>query len=183
MGAFDAETDELAFEEDLPYAVADGHLFTLFQGGKYASAVRIPGMKTSTPVNVTGFAIAYAAMLNGTGTGVLAFKYNDGSGQALTWTPPGETEGLEVDISTLTEGETAVLYGGGTTAVQRSKYIIVRRTADDLPTADAQDDVSLESPDGSFYRSPLGVRGRLNRLTQEMCMVFIDESSPYCTSP
>jgi hypothetical protein len=39
------------------------------------------------------------------------------------------------------------------------------------------------SPLGVFYRSPLGVRGRINRLAQEMCMVFIDESSPYCKSP
>ena len=156
VGAFDADADELAFEEDLPYAVANGHLFTLFQGGKYASDVRIPGLKTSAPLNVTGFAIDYAAMLNETGTGVLAFKYNGGSGQALTWRPPDETEGLEVDVSTLAENETAVLHGGGTTAAQRSKYIIVRRTADALPTADAQDDVNLESLAGSFLSTFAG---------------------------
>ncbi|MDR1611884.1 MAG: hypothetical protein LBT97_03765 [Planctomycetota bacterium] len=150
VGAFDADTDKLTFEEDLPYAVAAGHLFTLFLGGKYASDVRIPGMKTSTPVNITGFAIDYAAMLNGTGTGVLSFKYNDGSGQTLTWTPPGETEGFGVDISAIAEGEAAVLYGGGSMPEQWSKYLLVRRTADDLPTEDALDDVSLESPVGSF---------------------------------
>ena len=45
------------------------------------------------------------------------------------------------------------------------------------------DNTPYRSPLGAFYRSPLGVRGRLNRLAQEMCLVFIDESSPYCSSP
>lgn len=45
------------------------------------------------------------------------------------------------------------------------------------------DGTPYRSPLGAFCRSPLGVRGRLNRLTQEMCMVFIDESTPYCSSP
>ena len=156
VGAFDADTDELTFGEDLPYAVASGHLFTLFLGGKYASAVRIPGLKTSTPVNVAGFAIAYAAMLNGVGTGVLKFKYNGGSGQSLAWTPPGETVGLDVDISALAQNATIVLCGGGATTEQRSKYIVLTRTAAALPVADAQDDVSLESPAGSFLATFTG---------------------------
>jgi hypothetical protein len=156
VGDFDADTNTLHFDEDLPYAVASGHSFTLLHGGMYASDVRIPGMKTSTPVNVTGFAITYAAMLNGEGTGTLAFKHHGGSGQALTWTPPGETEGVEVDISGLATNDTTVITGGGASAEQRSKYLIVQRTADALPTADAQDAVSLESPTGSFLATFTG---------------------------
>jgi len=150
VGDFDAAADTLHLDEDLPVAAADGHTFTLFHGGLHASDARIPGMATSSPVNVTGFAIVYAAMLSGEGTGTLAFHHNGGSGQALGWTPPGETEGVQVDISALAENGTAVLVGGGATGEQRSKYVIVQRTADALPGADAQDAINLESPGGSF---------------------------------
>jgi len=147
---FVAASHTLTFGEDLPYAVASGHTFTLLHGGKYASAVRIPGLKTAAPVNVTGFSITHAAMLNGVGTGVLKFKYNGGSGQALSWTPPGESEGTAVDVSALGQGAVVALYGGGTTAEQRSKYLVLTRTSAAMPTANRQDDISLESSDGSF---------------------------------
>jgi hypothetical protein len=156
VGDFDAATDTLTLDEDLPNAVAAGDTYTLFQGGKYASDVRIPGMKAATPVDVTGFTIDYVAMLNGEGTGTLKFVYNGGSGQALTWTPPGEIEGVEVDISGMSENATAVITGGGTSATQRSKYIIVTRTAAALPTENEQDDISLESPAGSFLATFTG---------------------------
>ena len=147
---FDAGTDTLTFDEELPNAVASGDKFTMFLGGMYASDQMIPGLKTSMPVNVTGFSVVCAAMLNGEGTGILRFTYNGGTARTLAWTPPGGTEGSPVSVQTLSTGDKATLYGGGTSTAEASTFLCVMRTADAMPTADALDDVSLAMPTGSF---------------------------------
>ena len=58
--------------------------------------------------------------------------------------------GVEVDISGLADGESAVVLGGGTSDEDRSKFVIVTRTAAALPGADASDVLSLDTPDGTF---------------------------------
>lgn len=151
--SFDGPTHTLTFDEELPVAVASGDKFTLFLGGLYASSESIPGLKTSDPVNVTGFSFAYAAMLNGEGTGVLRFAF---SGLTLTWTPPGESEGMAVSVSGLSVGDSATLSGGGTSIEQTSKFLRVTRTPDALPVADQEDDVNLTMPAGSFLATFTG---------------------------
>jgi YD repeat-containing protein len=153
---FTASSDTLEFGTPLPYSVANGDTFTLIHGGKYVSDQRIPGMELSESVNVAGFALTYASHLNGEGTGTLSFAYNGGVAQGLTWTPPGDVEGTEVDISGLSNGEAVALHGGGVTVKGGSKYIIVTRTADALPTADAEDAVYLATPQGSHIPFVIG---------------------------
>jgi hypothetical protein len=153
---FTASTDTLTFDEDLPYTVANTDTFMLFHGGKHATDQRVPGMTATTPINVTGFAISHAAMFNGEGTGVLKFRHNGGAGQGLIWTPPGSTEGLEIDISALADGDSATIYGGGGSDSDRAKWVEVSRTAAALPDADAQDDIGLLYPAGTFLPALIG---------------------------
>lgn len=142
---FDDVADTLTLDEDLPAAVANTHLFTLFTGGKYVSSQRIPGLTCSSPVTVTGFSVSYAAMRNGAGTGTLKFKFNGGANQGVTWTPPGGVEGLAVDISALALGASVPVFGSASDA-----FVLLTRTASALPGADTQDDLLLAIPDGAF---------------------------------
>jgi hypothetical protein len=142
---FDADSDTLTFDSDLPNAVANTHTFTLFHCGKHISDQRIPGLSAGAPVNVTGFSLEYAAMCAGAGTGVLKFYYHGGANQSLSWTPPGGTEGLEVDVSALALNGEVAIPGG-----EPDSYILVKRTAASLPAADAQDDIVLTVPEGTF---------------------------------
>jgi hypothetical protein len=154
--SFDAASRKLGFDEDLPLPVLGGDKFTLFLGGLHASNQQIPGLNTSTPVNITGFSISYAGMLNGEGTGTLKFYYNAGAAQSLSWTPPGEAEGVRVDISGLADGQSVTLYGGGNTATQKSKFIQLNRNAVALPTSDKADDLNLLILAGSFLGAFVG---------------------------
>jgi hypothetical protein len=147
---FDAATDTLTFKEDLPSAVANTHQFMLLHGGKYVSDQEIPSLIATALVNVTGFSIIAVGFINGEGTGTLAFKYNGGSNEGLTWTPPGETEGVEVDVSALVDGNQIVLVGGGSSDEELSKFIILERTAAALPGGDESDAVGLTLPAGTF---------------------------------
>ena len=142
---FAASSDTLTLDEDLPSAVANTHTFTIFTGGKYISDQRIPGLACSAPVNVTGFSVTYAAMINGSGTGTLKFYYHGGAGQGVSWTPPGGVEGLEADISALAEGYAVSLFGSASDA-----FVLLTRTAAALPGADCSDDLLLSIPDSAF---------------------------------
>lgn len=154
--AFDAASDTLTFDEDLPAAVTAADTFTLFLGGLFASDQPVPGMLTSQPVNVTGFSIVYAAMLSGEGTGQINFLYHGGTGQTLSWTPPGESAGIAVDVSGLSTDDNVVLFGGGSSALQKSKFIRLQRTAAALPSSDQADDVDLILTMGSFLGAFVG---------------------------
>jgi hypothetical protein len=153
---FVAGTDTLEFDEDLPNAVANTHQFVLLHGGKHISDQRIPGMTAAALVNVTGFSIHYTGVLNGEGNGTLKFYYNGGAGQGLTWTPPGGTEGSQVDISGLANGQRVSVFAGGATDEEKSKYITVQRTAAALPGADQTDVIALVNPSGTFLGAILG---------------------------
>ena len=148
---FDAATDTLTFDEDLPFAVANADTFRLCQGGKYISDEPMPLLAASSPVLCTGFAIARASARNDTGTGVLTFRVNGGYGaQTLSWTPPGGSAGEEVVVGDLTDGSTVELLGGGTADDAESQCIVVARTAAALPTEDVADDIFLQAPLGIF---------------------------------
>lgn len=145
---FVASSDTLTFDEDLPNAVASGHTFTLFQGGKHASDQRVPGMATPSLANVTGFDVVHAAHLNGEGTGTLRF-YDATNG--LTWEPPSGIEGPEVDISGISDGDRVVLVSGAADAdVARSQFLQLERNSDSLPSGDEEDDLSLDLVPTSF---------------------------------
>ena len=149
--SYDPLTGSIGLETDLPYTVEAGDRFTLFLGGKYASSERIPALAATVPVNIKGFAILEAAMLNGVGTGELKFWCNAGGGPALAWKAPGADEwGAEIPVGDLTEGDSVVLSGGGVTEAERSKFIIVKRTAEALSETSETDAVELELRRGSF---------------------------------
>lgn len=153
---FDAATDTLTFKEDLPNAVANTHQFVLLHGGKHASDQQIPGMVCTAPVNVTGFTISYVSFRNLEGNAELNFKHNGGVNQGLTWTPPDGDEGIEVNISALANGDTAVLSAGGATDEEKSAFVIVTRTAAALPGADQSDTLGLSLPEGTFLPAITG---------------------------
>lgn len=145
---FVATTDTATLDEDLPSAIASGHTYTLFHGGKHASSQRVPGMATPALANVTGFDVVHAAHFNGEGTGTV--RYYDAT-TSLTWQPPGGVEGAEVDVSGLSDGDRVVLTSGdGDSAVARSQFLRLERTAAALPSGDEEDDLSLDLVPTSF---------------------------------
>ncbi len=111
------------------------------------SAVDVAQLTPTIPVNVTGVVVSTAGMINGEGTGLLKFY---SAGQTCTWTPPGGTEGAEVEVASLAVDGLVTLTGGETDDEGRSKFIILKRTADALPTDDAQDDLALTFSDDPF---------------------------------
>lgn len=149
--SFDADTDTLTLDEDLPSVAANGHTFTLLHGGKYASDQAVAGLVAAAPVNVTGLSVAYAAHLNGVGTGVLKFYYNGGAGaQAVTWTPPGGAEGVPILVGALAENDRVTVFGAAGDDEANSKFIVLARGAAALPVADAQDDLACDLTPGNF---------------------------------
>lgn len=167
---FSASTDTLTLDDDLPNPVSSGDTFTLFQGGKFSSDQRVPGMRTPALVNVTGFDVVHVAHLNGEGTGTV--RYYDAS-TSLTWQPPGGIEGPAVDVSALSLGDVVVLTSGAAVASDaRSQFVQLERTAAALPASDQADDLSLdlipasflaritgdEASDGFVFYRPVSVR-------------------------
>lgn len=186
---FDAASDTLTFKEDLPTAVANTHQFMLLHGGKHASDQEIPSLIATALVNVTGFTISKVGFINGEGTGTLSFKYNGGSNEGLTWTPPGETEGAEVDISALADGDTVALFGGGSSDEDASKFIVLERTAAALPGADQSDAVGLSLPAGSFLPLLTGAETAAGKtfyrpvVIKNTSLTKIYGVKAFCTSP
>lgn len=151
---FEASTDTIIFDDDLPNAVSNGDTFTLFQGGKHSSNQRVPGMQTPALANVTGFDIAYVAHLNGEGTGTI--RYYDAS-TSLTWQPPDGIEGVPVDISGLTLGQKVLLTSGAPISSDaRSQFVQLTRNSDPLPGGDVADDLSLDLVPLSFLARVTG---------------------------
>lgn len=142
---FVAAQQRLVLDDPLPHAAAAGHTFTLFLGGGHASSARVPGLRTSPLVHLTGLEVDFAAPMNGEGTGVL--RFNVGSSQVF-WTPPGGTEGAGVDVSGLAFGDRVAVLAGGDTLEARAKFLLLERTVATLPAADVLDDLSLDVVQG-----------------------------------
>ena len=154
---FDAATDTLTFDQDLPAAVVNTDKFTLFLNGKYMSDQRIPGMTAAAPVNCTGVSITYAGMINAAGTGTLKFYYHGGGGaQTMSWTPPGGTEGAEVLVGALALAGTAELLAGGATDELTSQCLLITRTAAALPVSDKSDAILISLPENIFLAPIIG---------------------------
>lgn len=183
---FVAATDTLTLEDILPHAIAAGHGFTLFQGGKHASSQRIEALAASALRNVTGLTVRTAGGLNGEGTGTLRFSI---AKSTVTWQPPGEDEGAAVSVAGLALGETAAVYGGGTSDEQVSKFLVLERTADALPAGDAADDVSLDLVPGSFLARVQGADAAAGFTVyrpfalQNTGAVAVNGVGAYCASP
>jgi hypothetical protein len=186
---FDAASDTVTLANDLPSAVANGHHFTLFHCGKHISGQRIPGMVAAAPVNITGFSIVYAAMINGAGTGQLTYVYDGGDHPTLAWTPPGESIGATVIIGGTAEGDLVTLYGGGSSETQRSKYLVLQRTASVLPVTDQVDDVGLQYPTGTFLGVFTGLETEAGTTTYRPIGIHnagegvLGAVAAYCPSP
>lgn len=160
---FEAATDKMTFKEDLPNAVVAADQFIALLGGKHISDQVIPEMIATAPVDITGFTVVKAGMINGEGNAVLNFKYNGGANEGLTWTPPGGVEGIEVDISALADGDQVTLYGGGSSDEDLSKFIVLERTAAALPVSDETDAIALSLPAGTFLGPILGTEAVLGK--------------------
>jgi hypothetical protein len=151
--SFAAGTLQLA--DPLPTPVASGHTFTLFLGGKFASSERVPQLATPGLAAVTGFAVVFAAALNGEGTGVLAY---DAGAQTLTWQPPGGSAGAPVAVAALLAGDRVAVFGGGSAVEETSRFLLLERNEDDLPDDDAEDDLSLDLVPASFLARVRGAQ-------------------------
>lgn len=154
--------DTLTIDTSLATAVVNGDTFTLFVGGKFISDQRIPGMEENggvqQPPNATGVEFVYSSMINGEGNGTLKLYVTGGSPADVTatWTPPGEIEGSEVNVSDLNLNDEFVLKGGGTTNEDLSKYVILKRNAGSLPGASTSDTIALTIPESVFMMNVIG---------------------------
>jgi len=147
LRSFDGGTDTAQLDDALPAAVANGDEFTLFEGGRFATNQRVAVLQSSPTLNVSGLQVVHAEGVNGEGTGRLAFA---ASGQVVTWQPPGGSAGPAIAVGALGLGDRVAVTGAGDTAAQRSKFLLLERTAASLPVADAADDVSLDLVPGAF---------------------------------
>lgn len=138
---FVAATDTLTLREPLPSAVQNGDTFQLLRGGLYASSIACNGLTASELVRLDCFAVAAVADLCGEGNGQLQF---DASAQTLTWSAPRRSHGAPVAVAGLTNGQQVVLYSGGGSAEDDSRFLVLQRTAEALPLADVTEDVALD---------------------------------------
>ena len=143
-GVLDFAGTVLTFDFQLPNDTAIGDTFRLFHGGRHVSDYAIPGLEPTRPVIVTGFSISYASMHQGAGMGLL--RYHNGD-KKLYWTPPNGTEGNSVLIGCLAMGETVVLFGGGDSESDKSKWVEVTRTAAALPASSVSESIALRLPE------------------------------------
>lgn len=109
-------------------------------------------LDTTQPVSITGIRIIEVGDANGSGTGAqLAFTT---SPESLVWKAPGDVLGTAVDISGLSEGETALLSSDDTT-----KKIRISRTSANLPVGAVSENfdlLKLDNKSGTYSLSGTG---------------------------
>jgi len=138
---FNAGTDTLTLDEDLPVAVqaADTYMLLLPQGN-FRSDQQIVSLLATAPVNCTGMTISAVGGENGMGNGTLNFYIHAGAGtRSASWTAPGDSEGAEVVIGG----------GNGTYALisdDGSSWIKVAVVIASLPVGNANDTITLTQP-------------------------------------
>jgi len=118
------------------------HLGTTFVFNTSGGADEV---KKTQPVSITGVRILDVGAGNDFGTGTLTFYITPAR---LTWTAPGDAEGLAVDISALVEGDTFILDSDNT-----GKKIRLSRTSASLPIGGIAENFniySLSAATGSY---------------------------------